>query len=112
MAKIYDRCPKSGSHEFTKNYFERTLEPVLSHSPAGPTGAHGADEVRWLSPKPQAVDGAPAFSTRNGDHAGGEAGHKQQSTIEIEVAGGRKLRAGVDIDTGALKRIIAALETL
>jgi transposase len=40
------------------------------------------------------------------------SGRKQQSIIEIEVAGGRKVRVGVDIDTGALKRIIAALETL
>jgi transposase len=33
------------------------------------------------------------------------------SLIEIEVAGGRKLRVGADIDIGALKRIVAALET-
>lgn len=36
----------------------------------------------------------------------------RQSTIEIEVAGGRKLRVAENIETGALKRIIAALETL
>ena len=35
-----------------------------------------------------------------------------QSLIEIEVSGGRKVRVGADIDTGVLKRIIAALETL
>ena len=36
---------------------------------------------------------------------------KPLSLIEIEVAGGRKLRVGADIDIGALQRIIAALET-
>ena len=35
-----------------------------------------------------------------------------QSLIEIEVSGGRKVRVGADIDTGVLKRIVAALETL
>ena len=30
--------------------------------------------------------------------------------IEIEIAGGRKLRVVADIDIGALKRIVAALE--
>ncbi len=40
------------------------------------------------------------------------SGPRQQSIIEIEVAGGRKLRVGADIDAVALKRIIAALETL
>lgn len=34
-----------------------------------------------------------------------------QNLIEIEIAGGRKLRVGADIDIGALKRIVAALET-
>lgn len=32
--------------------------------------------------------------------------------IEIDIAGGRKLRVVADIDVSALKRIIAALETL
>lgn len=37
---------------------------------------------------------------------------QHQGLIEIEVAGGRKVRVSADIDTGVLKRIIAALETL
>jgi len=37
---------------------------------------------------------------------------KPAETIEIEMAGGRKLRFGADIDIGALKRIVAALETV
>lgn len=40
------------------------------------------------------------------------SGPKQQSMIEIEFVGGRKLRVGADIEIGALKRIIAALESL
>ena len=34
------------------------------------------------------------------------------SLIEIEVSGGRKVRVNAGIDTGVLKRIVAALETL
>jgi len=68
----------TGGHP--ENYFERTLEPAISHPPEGPTGAHGAEEVRWLSPKPQAVDGAPAFSTGNADHAAGGTGHSARET--------------------------------
>lgn len=37
---------------------------------------------------------------------------KPLSLIEIETAGGRILRVGADIDIGALKRIVAALETI
>lgn len=40
------------------------------------------------------------------------AATKPVATIEIEMAGGRKLRVGADIDIGALKRIVAALETV
>ena len=34
------------------------------------------------------------------------------SVVEIETAGGRKLRIDADIDIAALKRIVAALETV
>jgi transposase len=40
------------------------------------------------------------------------AATKPIATIEIETAGGRKLRVGADIDISALKRIVAALETV
>jgi NADH-quinone oxidoreductase subunit L len=40
------------------NYIERTLEPVISQLPEGrETAISLADEIKWLSPKPQAVDG-------------------------------------------------------
>lgn len=44
--------------------------------------------------------------------AWGQAGSQHQGLIEIEVSGGRKVRVSADIDTGVLKRIVAALETL
>ena len=43
--------------------------------------------------------------------ASSEAPLKPGGMIEIELAGGRKLRVGADIETGALKRIVAALES-
>lgn len=46
---------------------------------------------------------SPAFSG---------AATKPVGRIEIETAGGRILRVGADIDIGALKRIVAALETV
>jgi NADH-quinone oxidoreductase subunit L len=47
------------------NYIENTLAPVISHVPgATQTGETAlADEMEWLSPKPQAVDGAPPVHT-------------------------------------------------
>jgi NADH-quinone oxidoreductase subunit L len=46
-----------------ENYFERTLEPILSHGSETPgaEGAEGAPEVHWQTPPPQEVDGKPAF---------------------------------------------------
>jgi len=51
------------------NYIEETLAPVVSHVPAGST--HGeatntADEIQWLTPKPQQLDGAPAIHELEG----------------------------------------------
>ncbi len=39
------------------------------------------------------------------------SGSKPHTTIEIEVASGRKLRVAGDVDIAVLKRIVAALET-
>ena len=44
------------------NYLERTLDPILSSHPSEP----GAEEVHWLSPPPQPIDGAPAASFAGG----------------------------------------------
>jgi NADH-quinone oxidoreductase subunit L len=48
----------AGGHP--ENYFERTLEPVVS-SP-GSNAEANPDSIRWQSPPPQAVDGKPAFA--------------------------------------------------
>jgi transposase len=40
-----------------------------------------------------------------------EAPAAKPSTIEIVIAGGRTVRVGADVDTAALIRIVAALET-
>jgi NADH-quinone oxidoreductase subunit L len=51
------------------NYIEQTLETVISHAPESmPHGetTHVADEMQWLSPKPQQLDGAPAVHALEG----------------------------------------------
>ncbi|MCM3902550.1 MAG: NADH-quinone oxidoreductase subunit L [Pyrinomonadaceae bacterium] len=55
--------------DYPVNYIEQTLEPVVSHAPASvPHGesTHAADEMQWLSPKPQQLDGAPAIHALEG----------------------------------------------
>jgi NADH-quinone oxidoreductase subunit L len=54
------------------NYIEQTLEPAISHVPAG--ASHGAetsqaDSMEWLSPKPQSTDGAPPVHSLEGTEA-------------------------------------------
>ena len=49
----------TGGHP--ENYFERTLEPVISNAAESATTAEASSEVRWQSPPPQEVDGKPAF---------------------------------------------------
>jgi NADH-quinone oxidoreductase subunit L len=64
------------------NYIEETLAPVVSHVPAGPT--HGeatntADEIQWLTPKPQQLDGAPAIhELESSTTAGAEHAHSPE----------------------------------
>ena len=61
----------TGGHP--ENYFERTLEPAISSVREGAgTGEDKSSEVRWLSPKPQAVDSGPAFSANGAINAAGE----------------------------------------
>jgi NADH-quinone oxidoreductase subunit L len=48
----------TGGHP--ENYFERTLEPILTHGGES-TAAEGTPEVHWQTPAPQEVDGKPAF---------------------------------------------------
>jgi NADH-quinone oxidoreductase subunit L len=43
-----------------QNYIEQTLDPVVAPLPGSAT-AEPENKITWLTPKPQAVDGAPAF---------------------------------------------------
>jgi NADH-quinone oxidoreductase subunit L len=56
-----------------ENYFEHTLEPAISKGHAPAAGEGHADEVEWLSPKPQAVDGPPAYSDGSEAHGTGHS---------------------------------------
>ncbi len=63
------------------NYIEQTLEPVISHVPANVThgeGIHAADEIQWLSPKPQQLDGAPAVHALEGPAASTDHAHSPE----------------------------------
>jgi NADH-quinone oxidoreductase subunit L len=52
-----------------ENYFERRLEPALSQGhKVGPADEGHADGVEFLSPKPQAVDGPPAYTDGSETH--------------------------------------------
>ena len=68
--------------EHSVNYIEHTLEPVVSQVPAAGShaeGTHTADEIQWLSPKPQQLDGAPAIhALESPDAAGIEHAHSPE----------------------------------
>ncbi len=59
----------TGGHP--ENYFERTLEPVVSHpSETSATGEANSD-VHWQTPPPQQIDGKPAFGLAPENAGGG-----------------------------------------
>jgi NADH-quinone oxidoreductase subunit L len=69
------------------NYIERTLEPAISHMPAGSlqAGESGSpEEVHWLSPKPQEHDGAPALHVLEGTAAASSAHAHSPEEIRAE----------------------------
>jgi NADH-quinone oxidoreductase subunit L len=66
------------SHPVT--YIEQTLDPVISTAPPGHSGKSATEEVIWLSPKPQPVDGAPAFHSL--EETPGEEAHSPGETRE------------------------------
>ena len=45
-----------------ENYFEKVLEPAISHVSATGVGERGAPELQLLSPAPEPVDGKPALA--------------------------------------------------
>ena len=70
---------------------------------------------RLYAAKPAATSSSPAFmpvTVALPPPASSERPLKAFGVIEIELACGRKLRVDADIDTGALKRIVATLETV
>ncbi len=60
----------AGGHP--ENYFERTLEPVVTHASEVTTG-EATPEVHWQTPPPEEIDGKPAFGptheTSSAEHA-------------------------------------------
>jgi len=65
----------AGGHP--ENYFERTLEPVVSHANEATTPGEATSEVHWQTPPPQEIDGKPAFGpaheTGGAEHAASAA---------------------------------------
>jgi len=62
----------TGGHP--ENYFEKTLEPVVSgHREAA--AEEGQPQVNWESPPPQQVDGKPAFGPASSEAGEPAAGH-------------------------------------
>jgi NADH-quinone oxidoreductase subunit L len=63
----YALSSMTGGHP--ENYFERTLEPVVSEGPGeSASSGENSPQVRWLSPPPQPVDGKPAVEFGSGRH--------------------------------------------
>ena len=66
----------TGGHP--ENYFERTLQPVVSEVPRQSASSGEATPLHWLSPAPQPLDGKPAV-----DVAKGSQGESIPSSEEI-----------------------------
>jgi NADH-quinone oxidoreductase subunit L len=58
----------TGGHP--ENYFERTLEPVVSEVPGHAGESAAKTDLHWLSPPPQEVDGKPAVEAGRGENHG------------------------------------------
>jgi NADH-quinone oxidoreductase subunit L len=66
----------TGGHP--ENYFEQTLEPVVSARPRATGESSAPTEVHWLSPAPQQVDGKPAVEAAGGaNHAEALPNHEE-----------------------------------
>jgi NADH-quinone oxidoreductase subunit L len=71
----------TGGHP--ENYFERTLEPVISEVPAhAATEGEATPQLRWLSPAPQSVDGRPAVEPAPGTNQSQPGSNPEEITQE------------------------------
>ena len=70
-------------HGRPENYIEHTLEPVIAKAPGGHAEELAEHETgpQWLTPKPQAVDGPPAFTSLD-EHSAGEASYSPEEISE------------------------------
>ncbi len=68
-----------------ENYIERTLDPVVAPLPGSATTEPGS-EITWLSPKPQAIDGAPAFVSFEEPNQGENHGSREELREERLLA--------------------------
>lgn len=66
-----------------ENYFERTLDPVVSQGAEHTTGSSKATrELTWLTPKPQPVDGKPVIEVAPGTLGGEVIPNPEEITQE------------------------------
>src|SRR5947207_8271203 len=65
-----------------ENYFEETLAPVISTVPSARVPERAAENMHWLSPPPQAIDGQPAVAPV-GEAPGSAASHETPNPAEI-----------------------------
>jgi NADH-quinone oxidoreductase subunit L len=71
----------TGGHP--ENYFERTLDPVVSQGAEQTTGSSKATrELTWLTPKPQPVDGKPVIEVAPGTLGGEVIPNPEEITQE------------------------------
>jgi NADH-quinone oxidoreductase subunit L len=71
----------TGGHP--ENYFERTLEPVVSEAPGNSVNQSGeATPLHWLSPPPQPVDGKPAVAPARPTNEIGSIPNQEEITQE------------------------------
>jgi len=67
----------TGGHP--ENYFEHTLEPVVSGHSEEAIAEEGQPEIHWETPPPQQVDGKPAFGPAKSETGEIAAGHGEVS---------------------------------
>ena len=69
----------AGGHP--ENYFEQTLAPVISTAPTARVPEGATENLHWLSPPPQEIDGKPAVAPVG--EAPGSAAHETPNPAEI-----------------------------